>query len=307
MCCSKNFSPTYFFILLLNLVLFFSQSACSPIQRNGVIQAGQTFSTELDKALEEPSELVFAGQIEDENGRWLNDYIVVLFKNGAEITRTTSRLMESSFSDKGPMDGVFELRIANVYKLTLAHDFYQPNRKLINMRTAPGVVGTRALGTWFDALNPKELRVLDIPEKQLEYALVVLPMPQDELPDSHLPGNLSLQDGILVINLKEAEAEGNEGFALEIETTAVPAATPLPQNSVQFTVLPNESSGLVWNLKMTGFYGSRWDVWERFLAGRVRGMNWETFKHSVLAHNTHLETDGFVFYPDKSYLLPLNQ
>jgi hypothetical protein len=271
-----------------------------------MVQAAQVISDEVDETLAEPSEVVFAGQVEDENGRWLNNCVVILFKNGIEVRRTTSRLMESAFSDDGPMDGVFELHIPNTYKLNLAHEVYHPNRALISMSTVPGMVGTRYLGTWFGDLNPNDLRVINVPDKQLEYALVVLPMPQDELPDKYSSGKLTFQNGMLVIDQGEA---GGRGGAEEVgmETAVAEPIPAAPQPNVQFTVLPSRNNGKDWHLQMTGYYGNRWDVWERFIAGRVPGMDWETFKYSVLVHNPQLETDGFVFYPEKSYLLPFNQ
>jgi hypothetical protein len=277
--------------------------ACSPTQREEMLHLGEAISNEVDRTLEKPSDLVFAGQIEDENGRWLNNCVVVLFKNGEEVSRTTSRLMNSAYSNNGPMDGVFELRIPNVYELTLTHEFYYSDRNRVTMTATPGLVGTRDLGVWFGDLNFKDRRVVHIPDKQLEYALVVLPFPQDELPESYLKGHLSLNGGTLVTNLPEAT--GNERLA--VQATAVPNPSPTPQSNIQFTVLPSLNNGLDWHLQMTGYYGNRWDVWQRFVAGRVPGMNWETFKESVLVHNPQLENDSFVFYPDKAYLLPMNQ
>lgn len=299
---NRAFFASLFFFLLASALLF-SQLACSTTQREEVLHLGQSFSAEVDRALEEPTELVFAGQIEDANGRWLNDCVVVLFKNGEEVTRTTSRLMDSPFSNNGPMDGVFELRIPNIYKLSLVHEFYHADRTPILMRTASGMVGTRYLGTWFDDLNPKDMQVLHVPDKQLEYALVVLSMRQDELPESHQRGNLRLNGGILVTNLTGTMPP--DGTAMQ--ATAVPNPTPVPQANIQFTVLPSENGGLAWNLQMTGYYGNRWDVWEQYLSGRVPGMSWEAFKEAVLVYNPHLETDSFVFYPEKVYLLPFSQ
>jgi len=296
----KKSHPTYLFVLVFGLLVLLCQAACSPDQRTAVVQAAEVLSNEVDSTLAEPSEVVFAGQVEDENGRWLNDRVVVLFRNGEEVARTTSRLMDSPFSDNGPMDGVFELRVPNEYKLTLAHEFYHPNRALIAMSTVPGVVGTRYLGTWFNDLNPNDLRVINVPNKQLEYALVVLSMPQDELPDSHAKGNLTFQNGMLIIKPEEDEPETEPA-------TAVPVARSIPESNIQFTVLPSRNDGQDWHLQMTGYYGTRWDVWERFIAGRVPGMDWETFKNAILVYNPQLEEDSFVFYPDKSYLLPFNQ
>jgi hypothetical protein len=304
---AKKSLPIYLFVFLPGLLLLFSQLACSPEQRTAMAQAADAISDEVDATLAEPTEVVFAGQVEAENGRWLNDWVVVLFKNGEEVTRTTSRLMESAFSAEGPMDGVFELHIPNAYKLTLAHEVYHPNRALVPMSTVPGMVGTRYLGTWFDGLNPNDMRVLDVPDKQLEYALVVLPMPQEELPDSYTKGNLTFQNGMLVIAPEQAGGIGG-GEAVGVEVgTAVAQPISVPQSNVQFTVLPSRNNGQDWHLQMTGYYGSRWDIWEKYVAGRIPGMDWKTFKDAVLAHNPHLETDGFVFCPEKSYLLPFNQ
>jgi hypothetical protein len=304
---AKKVHPSYLFVLICGLLLLFSQAACSPGQRMAMAQAAQAINNEVDETLAEPSELVFAGQVEDENGRWLNNCVVVLFKNGVEVIRTTSRLMDSPFSDNGPMDGVFELRIVNDYKLTLAHEFYLSNNNLMAMKTVPGMVGMRYLGTWFDNLNPNDFRVLSVPNKQAEYAVVVLPIPHDELPERYARGKLTFQHGMLVI---DQEVGGGQGGAEEIVVETETAVEPLPvasQPNVRFTVLPSRNNGKDWHLQMTGYYGNRWDVWEKYIAGRVPGMDWKTFEYSVLVHNPQLESDGFVFYPEKSYLLPFNQ
>jgi hypothetical protein len=264
--------------LFLGCLLFVSQVACSPTQSAAVFEAAAAINNEVDSALNEPNELVFAGQVEDEKGRWLNNW-------------------ESALSNEGPMDGVFELRITNIYKLTVAHDaYYYPERALVEMHTIPGIVGPQYLGTWHEDLNPADKILINVPSKQLEYALVVLPMPLDELPETHQPGSLTFQDGMLVIKQQENEPVGE---------TAVPL--PPPQSDIQFTVLNNENNGDVWRLQMNGYYGNRWDVWEQFVAGRGNGMSWETFKEAVLVYNPHLETDGYVFYPEKSYRLPFSQ
>ena len=217
---AKKTHPTYLFVFIIGLLLLFSQAACSPNQQAAASNMLSNISNGVDAALVEADDLVFAGQIEDENGRWLNDCVVVLFKDGEEVVRTTSRLMESAFSNNGPMDGVFELRVPNTYKLSLAHEFYLPNQALASMSTVSGVVGTRYLGTWFEDLNPSDLRTLNVPDKQLEYALVVLSMPQNELPDDYKPGNLTFQNGMLVINQAGAIGGGDEAVTETAECDA---------------------------------------------------------------------------------------
>ena len=298
---SSILSPTVLRIFLLSLALFAGLSACTTPQKEAAESLIGAVNSSVDQALEEPSELVFAGQIESVDDEWQNGYVVVLFEDGEEVKRTTSRLLDSSFSGDGPMDGVFELRIPNKYALNLAHEFYHPNRTPVSMQLIPGLVGTRSIGTWFDNLHPGDLTVVSIPEKQVDYALVVLKYTEASLPESHQTGRLSLDGGILVTN--KEDAVGDESIAWQ--ATAVPNPTPTPQVNIQFTVLPDSNGGLAWNLQMTGYHGTRWEVWQRFLAGRVTGIDWETFKMSVLVHNPQLEGDGYVFYPEKSYRLPL--
>lgn len=301
----KKTHPTYLFVFIIGLLLLFSQAACSPNQQAAASNMLSNISNGVDAALVEADDLVFAGQIEDENGRWLNNYVVVLFKNGEEISRTSSRLLDSPLSSVGPMDGVFELKIFNEYKLNQQHGFYFPTDSPVEVKAVNGIVGTRYIGTWFDNLTPGSLRVIEVPEKQLVYSLVVLPNPLDELPESHHRGNVKLEGSRLVTNVTD-DGEEAEDQATQVTVTAVPEPILVSQTNVQFTLLPSRNNGLDWHWQMTGYFGNRWDVWERFVAPRNPGMDWNTFEYAVLAHNPQLETDGFVFYPEKSYLLPLN-
>jgi hypothetical protein len=301
---SNKVHPIYFFAAMFFLALLFSQTACSPTQREGVVHIGQALNEQVDKSLTEPNDLVFTGQISGENGRWLNDRVIVLFKNGEEIARAISGLRENSLSPNGPMDGVFELRTRNEYKLTNSNAFFYTNGTPIEMKLVSGMVGAAYIGTWFDGLRPGSLRVIQVPDKQLEYAVVVLSMPLHELPESHRQGNLRLEGQTLATTVP-GRAGWHEGVA--VQATAVPNPNPAPQATIQFTLLPTANSGVTWNLQMTGYYGNRWDVWERYLSGRVPGMSWEAFKEAVLVYNPHLESDGFVFYPEKMYRLPIHQ
>lgn len=300
---SKFYAKFFFTLLLLPILILLSQAACTGPQLNAAGNALAVVNNEIDASLENASELVISGQVETEDGRWQNDYVVLLFQNGEEVARTTTRLLDTPLSGKGPMDGVFELRVPNNYKLTEAHDFYDQDGNLITMHPVLGMVGKQYIGIWYEDLNPKDMRTIAIPEKQLEFVLVVLQYTNDNLPDSHLQGNVRLEGNVLITSLNEAVSDGT----IAVQATAVPNPQPTPQSNIQFIVLPSSSDGLAWNLQMSGFYGNRWEVWERFIAGRVPGVTWESFKESVLVHNPQLEMDGFVFLPDKSYLLPLNQ
>ena len=294
---------TSLIVLLLGLLLLASQVACSPAQRDGALRFGEAFSQEIDKSLEEPSDLVLAGQVADENGRWLNDCVVVLFQNEEEVARTTSHMMNSAYSNQGPMDGVFELRIPNSYELTLAHEFYYSNDQLIQtMTTTPGFVGTRDIGQWFENLNMEDLRVIQIPDKQLEYTLVVLPYAYDDLPENFAKGNLSL-DGKRLIVAPEIHEDENP----PAQETAVPNnADVLATANLQIRILPGFTEGLAWNKEIKGLTGSRQDVWHQFVIDQGVAMSLEAFEYSVVVHNPHLEANGFLFYPDQTYVLPMN-
>ncbi len=299
----KNGQSTKLFVLLLGLLLLLGQAACSPGQRTAVAQAAQVLSDEVDETLQKPSELVFAGQIANDAGNWQNEYVVVLFKNGEEQTRTTSRLLNSPLSGKGPMDGVFELRISNVYELTVNHKFYDDANNQLQISSVPGLVGAGYIGRWLGELNPNDIQVFHVGEKQLTYSVVVLPVPLTELPDAYQPGRLRLNDKTLLTDQTNEAANGEVVFM----ATAVPQATPVPQSNVQLILLPSYNNGQDWHLQLTGYYGNRWDVWEHYVAGYGHSMSWEYFKEAVLSHNPQLESDGFVFYPDKVYFLPATQ
>lgn len=297
---SKN-HPLSLIVFLLGLLLLFSQIACSDIQQETVDSFLANVSGKIDATLEYPSELLFAGQIVDDNGEWQNDYVVVLFKEDKEVARTTSRLLDNALTDEGPMDGVFELRIPNEYKLTPEHKFQYTNKVTVTMATVPGMIRTQYVGAWLGELNPNEMQIIKVEEKQVQYTIVVLGLPLNELPESHSQGRLAF-------NVETKELVTNVQTEKEIEAAkTVDSTNPAPQTSIQFKVFPSQNSGLEWRMQITGYYGNRWDVWERFIKGYVSGMDWETFQESVLVHNPQLESDGFVFYPDKSYLLPINQ
>ena len=296
-----------FFAFLIGLFLggflLFGQTACSQPQQDAAKEFIGAVSTSVDDTLETPTELVFAGQIADEAGRWQNGFVVVLFKNGEEISRTTSRMMNAGLSNNGPMDGVFELRVPNQYELTLAHEVYDETNNLLAMKTVPGMVGTRYIGRWLEELTPNDIKTFQVAGKQLTYSVVVLPVPEAELTEGYQAGHLRLNGKTLITDQTDVIADGG----IVVAATAVPQPTATPQHAIELVLLPTQNNGADWHLQLTGYYGNRWDVWERFVAGYGHPMSWETFKEDVLAHNPQLVDDGFVFYPEKVYFLPSTQ
>jgi hypothetical protein len=68
------------------------------------------------------------------------------------------------------------------------------------------------------------------------------------------------------------------------------------------TLLP---PGIVsWTRVLSGFAGSRWDCWTKNVDGTVPGLAWAQFRDDSLIYNPHLNDDGRIYKPEKSYLLP---
>jgi hypothetical protein len=61
-----------------------------------------------------------------------------------------------------------------------------------------------------------------------------------------------------------------------------------------------------WTRRLTGFFGSRWDAWERFVKGKAAGITWSEFVGQVVEQNPVLAEDGWVFQREKTYWLPQN-
>ena len=110
---------------------------------------------------------------------------------------------------------------------------------------------------------------------------------------------LEFKDQALVYN-PQLEADGYifrpEKEYLLPEISHEPSPPPPPP--------PPPPEEITWTRKLTGFYGNRWQAWEQFVKSQVPGITWHEFKDQVLVYNPHLETDGYVFRPEKEYLLP---
>ena len=61
-----------------------------------------------------------------------------------------------------------------------------------------------------------------------------------------------------------------------------------------------------WTRPLTGFFGNRWDCWQKYVQGKVDGITWDRFMDEVEQRNPVLVRDGSVFFANKSYVLPEN-
>lgn len=77
----------------------------------------------------------------------------------------------------------------------------------------------------------------------------------------------------------------------------------------QFYWLPEEIKGtnIVWNRTLTGFAGTRWTCWEQHVKDKITDLSWNEFVGTVVAYNSMLTVDDYLFKPQRTYLLPNNQ
>lgn len=59
-----------------------------------------------------------------------------------------------------------------------------------------------------------------------------------------------------------------------------------------------------WSRQLTGFAGSRWDCWTKFVQNQVRGITWQQFSDEALQYNPQLNETGRVFNAGRMYLIP---
>ena len=277
-----------FQLLIFSIILLLgtlSQAACSSTQQAAAETFLGSISNRVDDTLSQPTELVFSGQIVNDEGEWQNGYVVILFKDDQEVTRAVSGLRNSALTPSGPMDGVFELRIKNEYELTEAHPFYYTNEVQVEIKTVPGLVATQYLGAWLGKLNPKDLRIIKVPDKQVNYTIVVLDMKQETLPETHLPGRL----------------------AFDVDTGEMHIDVNASSNVPKFTSLANASSDSIWQTQMSGFSGTAEELWQLHLSAKVQNMSLETFLAVVTVYNPQLEADNLIFHKENTYIVPLQQ
>lgn len=78
----------------------------------------------------------------------------------------------------------------------------------------------------------------------------------------------------------------------------------MPENRVYADTRGSESA-VVWDRQLTGYEGSIWHGWQRYVESKVVGLNWQSFRDFVVTQNPSLTTSGG-FLADQTYLLPRN-
>jgi hypothetical protein len=72
----------------------------------------------------------------------------------------------------------------------------------------------------------------------------------------------------------------------------LPNAQPVPQGWQ-----------IAWTRQLTGFAGTRWDCWTKYVQGSVPHITWQQFCDGALTHNPSLNPDH-LFKADQTYLIP---
>lgn len=263
----KMIDRSRLFLLLVLMCCLPLLLACTDTPQKAMAQVMEGVSQRIDDAYQTPREIIFAGKVVDkESDEWLNDCLVIAFLDGEEIGRSLSTTGKFAHSQEGVHDGLFVVRFTNAYELTKGHKFMQAENHQIPLSEGQGMLGNTAyLYRWFNDLTPGDIVRMEVTDKQIEYALVLLPMPASQLPDNILNGPVTL--------------------------TADGRIRPLKHT-------------LTWSPSLTNFSGTVDDVWRQHIRGRVPNMTKDEFIYTFRIHNPVLEDDGDILYPDKRYLLP---
>ena len=278
---TQRFQPIAIFIIVI-LSIFLS--ACTA---DGI---GIQFADPNGGTASGTSAIVFAGKVTDKTtGQWLNDYTIIAYRNGEEIGRIDSKQGEYKYSEQGVHDGFFAIYLANDYKLTADDEFVYGSGSPLTMKVPAGQSSdSRYIFQWFGEQNPGAIIRIEVPAKQIEYVIAIMPVPNSELSEAILNGPTHIdENGVVTAPLNSDDQEvGTGGKGTGAQKTVV------------------APSDVVWTRPLTHFSGNRWQVWELYVRDQAPGMTWEQFKAGMVVHNQHLIQSGYVFQYYETYLLP---
>jgi hypothetical protein len=84
------------------------------------------------------------------------------------------------------------------------------------------------------------------------------------------------------------------------------ASTPMSSESIPASnSQQNQVGGICWTYELKNFDGNRSQVWDLILDDKTKKLlEYKQFKDDVVIHNPQLKDDGYVFYGQKTYVLP---
>jgi len=89
-----------------------------------------------------------------------------------------------------------------------------------------------------------------------------------------------------------------------IESASVRLIGPDEQLGDVRTAAVYRPGAVSWTRTLTGFYGHRWNCWQKFVMNQVAGITWVEFRDQVVEHNPTLRADGYILRAHKRYKLP---
>ncbi len=276
---------------ILAVILFaVSFTACSPQSGIVLAQVGQGGLDFQETAVADY--IVIAGKITDPtSGKWLNNYTVIPYLNGEELSnpqnRAISRTGKYAPSGEGVHDGLFVLYIPNQYELTAGHDFISGNDQIVKMQYVDGgLTGASHLYVWMREVNPSDIFRLAVPDKQIEYAIAVMPQDNAELNPEYHQYSTTLDENGMIHKLIDQNADGK---SVLIDPTETP---------------PDTQKAITWTREYTAPENTNiWNTWKWYVENQVDGLDWNTYYENVLLRNPELaKTDYFV--KGQIYYLP---
>ncbi|HID53323.1 MAG TPA: hypothetical protein EYP41_14995 [Anaerolineae bacterium] len=271
---TNHTQPIVIFIFII-LALFLSACATEDI--------GIRYSNPDGSTASATSAIVFAGKVTDkETGRWLNNYTAIVFRNGNEIGRIDSQRGEYKYSGQGVHDGLFAVYVPNDYQLTAADEFVYASGEPLTMKIPPGQsVDSQYIYKWFGELSPGAIIRINVPAKQIQYTIAVLPRPDSELSEEYLNNPTIIDENGRIQAILTADNTGSQPDSLSLVSQAT------------------------WNRSLARFDGTIEDAWRLYVENQVRGITWEQFQVEVVQHNTQLLDSDGVFQHDETYVMPV--
>jgi len=205
----------FLFVIMLITALFIGPEMGTP---DGVVYSALTPDSPDSRSA--APRLTFAGKVSDTAAeKWLNDYLVLLYLDGVEIGRTHSQRNRYTPAGSGVYDGTFVITIDNAYALTAADDFRYANGNQPEWQTARSPSGFPAeLFVWYPSLTPGRIIRIAVPDKRIEYALVLLAQPAADLPAAIRQETTTLNgDGYIQAALPPPTAKANPLTELQQE------------------------------------------------------------------------------------------
>ncbi len=239
--------------------------------------------------------VVIGGKLSDAvTGEWLNNYAIIPYEDHIEVTnpqtRFSTRTGEHAFSGEGVTDGFFLIRIPNRYKLTTDNAFLNANGDPVEMRYIDnGVMASNELFIWLSDVHPGQIFCLDVPDKQLEFAIAAMPVD-----NAHLPDDIRQNKTVLLENGR---------IQAQTPTAADGTVVSFPIEALQLT--NPEIVSIMWTRQFfpPANMNAR-QVYDQYVAPATPEISYEQFVDQVMTYNATLSANQ-TFYQGEKYYLPL--